>query len=344
MTAAEHHHDAHDGITRAVRGIMPQIAELVFLEGPQAGESVRLVQGTLRVGRSADCDIRVEDEFASRHHADVIAQDEGFVYVNRSPNGTRVNGRNVSKRLLRDGDVIEIGSAARLRFVVHAQPKAVIGHAPSSEDALGDLLADDTVEQQPPRPRERRSLWMSPKVLVGLGAYFVGLVALAIWLARGGLRGTEPTVAFLTSEQVRNMLTAEDPPSPRALNRLQAREWLDKANRLANTALREPRHLFACYYSYRESLWRSGRRQLDAFDDQERFTQVRDALTREVDTMYFAVVTSYRAGRWREAIDRAQRLLSMMADYGTPNLPSFADHPLHRHVREIIAAARWHIR
>jgi hypothetical protein len=88
----------------------------------------------------------------------------------------------------------------------------------------------------------------------------------------------------------------------------------------------------------------AGSRQLDSFDDQERYAQVRDALTGEADTLYSGIFASYRAGRWKEAIDRGQRLLSMMQDYGTPNLPGFADHPLHRHVREIIVAARWHLR
>lgn len=63
------------------------------------------------IGRSKDCDIMIEDQMASRHHACVVKSGDAF-YVEdmKSKNGTIVNGVPVSTWQLKESDLITIGS------------------------------------------------------------------------------------------------------------------------------------------------------------------------------------------------------------------------------------------
>jgi hypothetical protein len=68
------------------------------------------------LGRSKDCDIRVEDANVSRRHAELRREGADWWLVDLdSTNGTELNGRRVSRSKLSDGDTIVLGEA-RLRF------------------------------------------------------------------------------------------------------------------------------------------------------------------------------------------------------------------------------------
>jgi hypothetical protein len=84
------------------------------LRGP-GGESV--IDGDVAVlGRSKQCDVVIADPNVSRRHAEVRRQDDGFVVVDlQSTNGIRVNGREVKRAALADGDRLQLGTT-RLRF------------------------------------------------------------------------------------------------------------------------------------------------------------------------------------------------------------------------------------
>ncbi|MDN5725223.1 MAG: FHA domain-containing protein [Propionibacteriales bacterium] len=66
--------------------------------GPQSGTSASLADGVVQIGRSADCQIILEDDYVSTRHARVIANDNGF-YVEDlgSTNGTYVNGQRITQ-------------------------------------------------------------------------------------------------------------------------------------------------------------------------------------------------------------------------------------------------------
>ena len=64
------------------------------------------------IGRSRECDVRVEDGNVSRRHAEVSRDgSEGWTVVDLgSTNGTELNGRRITKRMtLEDGDRIAVG-------------------------------------------------------------------------------------------------------------------------------------------------------------------------------------------------------------------------------------------
>ncbi len=69
------------------------------------------------IGRAPDNRIRVQKEAVSRKHAEVALGPKGYSVVDlKSENGTYVNGKRVTERLLAEGDTIQIGSQ---KFVFH---------------------------------------------------------------------------------------------------------------------------------------------------------------------------------------------------------------------------------
>ena len=64
------------------------------------------------IGRSRDCDVVLDDSGASRRHAEVSPNADGWTLRDLdSTNGVRVNGRSVhGSQPLRQGDRVEIGS------------------------------------------------------------------------------------------------------------------------------------------------------------------------------------------------------------------------------------------
>jgi len=81
---------------------------LVFPDGRKRGLDSRAIS----VGRSAENDIALEDDFASARHARVEPRRDGvWVSDAGSTNGTYVNGTKLSKaRRLKPGDVIRVGN------------------------------------------------------------------------------------------------------------------------------------------------------------------------------------------------------------------------------------------
>ncbi len=64
----------------------------------------------LIIGRTRDSDIRIDNEFASRHHAQIVYDKGHFVLEDlNSTNGIFVNSRRVKRRRLRNRDIISIG-------------------------------------------------------------------------------------------------------------------------------------------------------------------------------------------------------------------------------------------
>jgi DNA-binding winged helix-turn-helix (wHTH) protein len=80
------------------------------LEGQ--GRIFRLSAGSCLVGRSADCDLRLESSTVSRHHAQVsIADAEARIEDLGSKNGTFVREQRVlGPTPLHDGDAVRLGS------------------------------------------------------------------------------------------------------------------------------------------------------------------------------------------------------------------------------------------
>lgn len=76
------------------------------------------------IGRSADCDVRLEDAAVSRHHAEVAWNMVAYELRDlASQNGSFVNGQQVSRQPIYDGDLLEFG-LVQLRVRIGQGPRA----------------------------------------------------------------------------------------------------------------------------------------------------------------------------------------------------------------------------
>jgi putative secretion ATPase (PEP-CTERM system associated) len=77
------------------------------------GEQVALQTfplGRVIVGRSPDNEIYIKSKFVSRHHAQIVSDEEGCVIEDlNSTNGVFLGEKQIKKYRLRDGDVVTIG-------------------------------------------------------------------------------------------------------------------------------------------------------------------------------------------------------------------------------------------
>lgn len=116
------------------------------------GRKVEVRDG-LVLGRIAGCDIVIDDTKASRRHARILSSG-GVVEVEDlgSSNGTLLNGKPVQKRVLRDGDVIQIGATSLTFREVSAA--RVVEVAVDDVDLFGD---DEPSEKGADAEVERRA-------------------------------------------------------------------------------------------------------------------------------------------------------------------------------------------
>jgi hypothetical protein len=86
-------------------GVERELVTLTIGDEQHTIDSRRVV-----LGRSRECDVRVDDPNVSRRHAEVRQEDATYWLVDLdSTNGTQLNGRKITRAKLSDGDRIRLG-------------------------------------------------------------------------------------------------------------------------------------------------------------------------------------------------------------------------------------------
>jgi len=111
-------------------------------------------QGTVVLGRSSSCELRLHDVDTSRQHAEIVCDAKGGVLRDlSSTNGTFVNGERIDSHRLVPGDRIQIGANA-IAFVMleggldgaselsESHAKTVIVERPALGEAFQGNLAE----------------------------------------------------------------------------------------------------------------------------------------------------------------------------------------------------------
>jgi len=89
----------------------PVLAWLAIREGDRVGKRFDVTKKGESVGRAADNTVSLDDNTVSRHHAKILFEDGKFlVHDLGSSNKTKVNGVEVVRQELEDGDEVEFGS------------------------------------------------------------------------------------------------------------------------------------------------------------------------------------------------------------------------------------------
>lgn len=137
---------------------MREPARLVIV-GPRTSQVIPLSAPVTTLGRAATCQVVIEDDFASRHHAQIALRDDRYWLRDLdSKNGTLLDGQPVTGEVpLPDGATIQIGDT-RLRF---HDPAATATH-PMVQATESVLWVDAAARQVWLRGR-RLSPPLSPK-------------------------------------------------------------------------------------------------------------------------------------------------------------------------------------
>jgi diguanylate cyclase (GGDEF)-like protein len=99
-------------------------AYLVIIYGADLGKRIPLGAGAVEAGRSTKCDIPIDQESVSRHHARIFWDGAGYRLKDLgSTNGTYVNDLLVTEGPLADGDQVKIGRTI-LKFMTGSNIEA----------------------------------------------------------------------------------------------------------------------------------------------------------------------------------------------------------------------------
>ena len=81
------------------------------VRGPEGAESHAFDQDVVSIGRSRDCDLRLQDRLVSRRHCRIERRDGAWVLIDEgSQNRVRLNGHPIDRSELRAGDLIGVGA------------------------------------------------------------------------------------------------------------------------------------------------------------------------------------------------------------------------------------------
>ena len=120
------------------------MAEIIFKEGPNAGQRLELPSKTLTLGRRPEMDLSLDDKMVSGHHAELRFEDGGWLLVDLgSSNGTMLNNEKVTSARLSDGDKVQIGATLFLFRGEKGAPETALG-ATADELALVEKMRDHT--------------------------------------------------------------------------------------------------------------------------------------------------------------------------------------------------------
>lgn len=109
---------------RIARGRTPaEVACVEVLVGQAQGKVLPLTTGSTLIGRSTKADLFLDDDGVSRRHAKLVIGEEGVVNLIDldSTNGTFLNGARIDLAIVREGDRIQIGPDATLRYLYRSR-------------------------------------------------------------------------------------------------------------------------------------------------------------------------------------------------------------------------------
>lgn len=141
---------------------------LVGFNGQTIAER-ELTPGRFIIGRTPDNDLQIDSKYISRHHAQIITSLHTSVLEDlNSTNGIYVRAKRVRRRMLNDGDVVQIGQheimyfderMARTRVPADGEDDAVpLLNEPAQADKGAETVAEDeSVEPLPVAAREKHA-------------------------------------------------------------------------------------------------------------------------------------------------------------------------------------------
>jgi pSer/pThr/pTyr-binding forkhead associated (FHA) protein len=133
------------------------VIQLIHMEGPLKGEIQEFNQPEIFIGRSNTCQVCFPKDLAiiSRVHARIVREGNRFMLMDKSTNGTFVNGKQVKEAILKDGDVILFAEGGpKVSFLTQTMEEmdGVAGSVQPAAFSAPIAPAPLRVESPPPAP------------------------------------------------------------------------------------------------------------------------------------------------------------------------------------------------
>ena len=153
------------------------------VRGGRAGTVITLTGDLITLGRHKDSDVTFDpekDKIVSTRHAEIRHVEQGYVLVDLSSrNGTFIGKERIDRKILKDGDIVEIGKNGPVfRVEIPGEENRVITSG-ISKDSLKDLSKD--------KKREK----------AGVGSHTVAMMINAALSQAKGASGGSKTTAFI---------------------------------------------------------------------------------------------------------------------------------------------------
>jgi general secretion pathway protein A len=143
-------YEGNTGRFSQLRQVSDQLAErtdVTQIEVRTDGELVSMQSfpiGRIIIGRSPDNEVYVKGKFVSRHHAQLISDEDGCIIEDlNSTNGVFVGEKQVKRCRLQDGDVISLGTHEIVYTDLRTRQSA------NEENVTDDTISDLENEEEP---------------------------------------------------------------------------------------------------------------------------------------------------------------------------------------------------
>jgi diguanylate cyclase (GGDEF)-like protein len=130
------------GVTDLTSSFENRLASILVISGPATGMMFRLQEGKpIFIGRAKNCDICLNEDGVSRTHARLDYDNQGNIILTDmdSTNGTYFMGERIHRRMLHDGDKIQVGSKSVVKFTYQDRIEEAF-HQNQYEQAIRDGL------------------------------------------------------------------------------------------------------------------------------------------------------------------------------------------------------------
>ncbi len=330
-------------------------AELVFLAGPQAGKRVILTDPLMLLGRSAEANVSLSEQYISREHARFRRVDDGLVIENISALGTWINGRKYKSGksvLLDTGDLIGVGRETELLFVAVGDDVEQAVAAMLKPDKRRNAFGQTVKKVQPdagktlPALSEGRNAIKAvgvglqdkltvpkssrrKKLLIILGVYMAAMVLLFLFLS--GLSSRHENEMPIPPELSRSDIAKALETRPvRAVNPVLMEDRLHYALGLYQQYGLDSPHLYRVLEAFKEAYAYSGRNFFADPENDRMYQQVLEKVTQRVSEQYRNAYLLEKDQDWLRAEKEFSELLTMITGQDmnetNPLLTNVQDH------------------
>ena len=144
------------------------VVQLIHLSGPLKGQIQEFAEGSVLIGRHPSCHVRFPADVTvlSRTHAEIVRDGNQFRLLDKSTNGTFVNGKRITETFLKSGDVLAFAEGGpKVSFLTEMKEAPAVAAAPSPPPppVRPPARAPEIPRPEPPRAEAPRPAPIAPR-------------------------------------------------------------------------------------------------------------------------------------------------------------------------------------